>query len=123
MRPPPLQAAEAAFQPALYADDERRFGAPRRLAARFDERRGVPLLVRDGAGRLRELLQPAGCWLSGETCFVSGTFATTANDAIGGQATGVGALISGPEGEGTTIHLLDHWRFSERTASGHRRRA
>ena len=47
---------------------------------------------------------PAGGVLAvGETCFVSGTFATTANDAIGGQATGVGALISGPEGEGTTI--------------------
>ena len=34
--------------------------------------------------------------LSGDDCVVSGSFATAVDDAILGQATGVGALISGP---------------------------
>ncbi len=44
---------------------------------------------------------PAGGVLAeGQTCEVSGAFTTTADDAIAGHATGVGALISGPGGEG-----------------------
>jgi hypothetical protein len=39
---------------------------------------------------------------SGDTCNVAGTYATTANGAIAGQATGLNALITGPS-EGTVI--------------------
>ena len=48
--------------------------------------------------------------LSRQTCLVSGPFATTADDAIAGQATGVGALISGPGGGHDLV--LDHRRFA-----------
>jgi hypothetical protein len=40
--------------------------------------------------------------VSGDTCNVTGSYATTANGAIAGQATGVNALITGP-GAGTVI--------------------
>jgi len=38
---------------------------------------------------------------AGQTCNVSGTYATSANNQILGQATGLGALITGPGEEGT----------------------
>ena len=71
-RPPRLRAAEAAFQPGPYAAGETpSFGAPRRLASRFDERRGACLLVERSF---------AACTVNipgGQVQAVSGAYATS----------------------------------------------
>ena len=41
--------------------------------------------------------------LSGDTCYVTGPYATTADGAIAGQATGLNALITGPSARTVTF--------------------